>query len=186
MKKKVSFLAIIMLFLGCKEDAVQKPDRLIDKEVMENIIYDLSLIDAIKYNEPNTTENYKVNPKEFIFRKYKVDSAQFAQNNIYYAADFEGYKAMYDSVISRMDKKRTLLDSLVKKEVKRDSLIQVKKRRIDSIAKAKKIALAKKDSLKKAKKKDSLLLLKKKADTPKKNLQQTKKALINQNGKVVN
>lgn len=175
-----------MLFLGCKDDVVQKPDRLIDKKVMENIIYDLSLIDAIKYNEPNTTENYKVNPKEFIFRKYKVDSLQFAQNNIYYASDFEGYKSMYDNVLKRIDSKKAILDSLIKKEVKRDSLNQVKKRRMDSIANAKKIALAKKDSLKKVKKKDSLLLLKKKKTVSKKDLMQTKKALVLKNGNAVN
>ena len=59
-----------MLFLSCKDDAVKEPERLIDREVMENIIYDLSLLEAIKYNEPATTENYIVNPKEFILRKY--------------------------------------------------------------------------------------------------------------------
>ncbi|GEL10082.1 protein of unknown function [Flavobacterium glycines] len=185
MKKAVSFLVLIMLFFSCKDDAVKKPERLIDKEVMENIIYDLSLLDAIKYNEPATTENYKVNPKEFIFRKYKVDSAQFAQNNIYYASDFEVYKAMYDSVIKRIDRKKTLLDSLVKKEVKRDSLNQAKKKRMDSIANAKKVALAKKDSLKKLKKKDSLLL-KKKTITTKKKVLSTNKSVVIKNGKVVN
>lgn len=185
MRKTVSFLVIIMLFFSCKEDAVKKPERLIDRAVMENIIYDLSLLDAIKYNEPTTTENYKVNPKEFIFRKYKVDSAQFAQNNIYYASDFEGYKAMYDSVIKRIDRKKTLLDSLVKKEVKRDSLNQAKKKRMDSIAKVKKVALAKKDSLKKLKKKDSLLL-KKKTITTKKAILPIKKSVVIKNGKVVN
>ncbi|MEL1241162.1 DUF4296 domain-containing protein [Flavobacterium flavipallidum] len=186
MKKTVSFLALIMLFFSCKEDAVKKPEHLIDREVMENIIYDLSLIDAIKYNEPSTTEEYKVNPKEFIFRKYKVDSAQFAQNNIYYASDFESYKAMYDSVIKRIDRKKALLDSLVKKEVKRDSLNQAKKKRIDSIATAKKVALAKKDSLKKIKKKDSLLLLKKKITSAKKTIVPVKKSVVIKNGKIVN
>lgn len=165
MKKAVFFLMIMLSFIGCKEETVKEPDRLIDKEVMQNIIYDLSLLDAIKYNEPATTENYKVNPKEFIYKKYKIDSAQFAQNNIYYASNFEEYKAMYDSVVKRIDRKKAVIDTILKKEAKRDSLI-AKKKELDSIKKAKKIILAKKkDSLQKIKKKDSLLLLKKKPKT---------------------
>ncbi len=186
MKKTVLFLATIILIFSCKNDAVKKPDRLIDKKVMEDIIYDLSLLDAIKYNEPNTTENYKVNPKEFIFRKYKVDSAQFAQNNIYYAADFDTYKAMYDSVVKRIDRKKTVFENLVKKEVKKDSLNQVKKKRLDSIATAKKVALAKKDSLLKIKKKDSLLELKKKKTLSKKKDILPKNATIIKKGNTVN
>lgn len=168
MKKTVSFLVIIMLFFSCKENAVKEPDHLIEKEVMENIIYDMSLLDAIKYNEPSTTEKYKVNPKEFIYKKYKVDSTQFAQNNVYYASNFDVYKAMYDNVIKRIEGKKTILDSVIKKEVKKDSIIALKKKRLDSIAAVKKVALVKKDSLQKIKKKEALLSLKKKATTKKK------------------
>lgn len=182
MKKAVFFLVVIMLFLGCKEETVKKPDHLIDKEVMQNIIYDLSLLEAIKYNEPNTTENYRVNPKEFIYKKYKIDSAQFAQNNVYYASNFEEYKAMYDTVIKRIDSKKAIVDAALKKVAKRDSIIAQKKR-TDSIQKAKKTALVKKkDSLQKIKKKDSLLLLKKK---PKKTSTTIKSTVI-KNGVKVN
>ncbi|RVT78369.1 DUF4296 domain-containing protein [Flavobacterium sufflavum] len=185
MKKTVFFLVIIMLFFGCKEETVKEPDHLIDKEVMQNIIYDLSLLEAIKYNEPNTTENYRVNPKEFIYRKYKIDSAQFAQNNIYYASNFDEYKAMYDNVIKRIDGKKAVIDAVLKKEAKRDSLIAQKKR-TDSIQKVKKIALVKKkDSLQKIKKKDSLLLLKKKPKAPKK-ISTSIKSKVIKNGVRVN
>ncbi len=172
-----------MLLFSCKEEVVEKPDRLIDKEVMENIIYDMSLLDAIKYNEPSTTEKYKVNPKEFIYKKYKVDSAQFAQSNIYYASNFDEYKEMYDNVVKRIDGKKTVLDSIIKKEVKRDSLIAVKRKQ-DSIKAVNKVALAKKkDSLQKIKKKDSLLLLKKK---PKKAKTSEIKSKVIKNGVKVN
>ncbi|MFL9829796.1 DUF4296 domain-containing protein [Flavobacterium sp. ST-87] len=185
MKKTVSFLVIILLFFSCKEEGVQKPDSLIDKEVMENIIYDLSLLEAIKYNDPNTTENYKVNPKEFIFRKYKVDSVQFAQNNIYYASKYDDYKEMYDSVIKRIERKKIVLDSLIKKEAKKDSLIAVKKKRLDSIAELKKVALAKKDSLQKIRKKDSLKLVKKKTEKSK-STSKAIKATVIKNGVKIN
>jgi hypothetical protein len=178
MKNAVFFLVVIMLFLGCKEETVKEPDHLIDKEVMQNIIYDLSLLEAIKYNEPNTTENYRVNPKEFIYKKYKIDSVQFAQNNVYYASDFDEYKAMYDSVVKRIDGKKAVIDAVIKKAAKRDSLIAVKRKQ-DSIKAVKKVALLKKkDSLQKIKKKDSLLLLKKKPKNAKKTSAEIKSVVI--------
>ncbi|HJS01784.1 MAG TPA: DUF4296 domain-containing protein [Flavobacterium sp.] len=183
MKKAVIFLGIIMLFFSCKDEAVKEPDSLIDKETMQNIIYDLALLDAIKYNEPTTTENYKVNPKEFIYRKYKVDSLQFAQNNAYYASNFEEYKSIYDEVVKRMEGKKTVLDSLVKIEVKRDSLVEAKKKQVE----AKKKAVRVKDSLQKIKKKDSLLLLKTKGKTKTTTAPiQKKKAVFIKNGVKVN
>ena len=44
MKKTVLLLVTILLFFGCKDEAVKKPERLIDKDVMENIIYDLAFL----------------------------------------------------------------------------------------------------------------------------------------------
>ncbi|HTG65965.1 MAG TPA: DUF4296 domain-containing protein [Flavobacterium sp.] len=175
MKKAVFFWVVLLSLFGCKDETVKEPDRLVDKETMQNIIYDLALLDAIKYNEPATTEKYKVNPKEFIYRKYKVDSLQFAQNNIYYASNFEEYKAMYDNVAKRMEAKKATIDVLLKKERKKDSLIGLKKKRLQ----AKKT----KDSLQKIKK-DSLL--KKKTKTIAPTLIQKKKAVFIKNGKVVN
>lgn len=185
MRKALLFLVVVLMFVGCKDEAVKEPERLIDKETMQNIIYDLALLDAIKYNEPATTEKYKVNPKEFIYRKYKVDSLQFAQNNIYYASNFEEYKSMYDNVVKRIETKKTAIDAVLKKERKKDSLVELKKKRIETKKKAQRT----KDSLQKIKKKDSLLLLKKQPKTASKTtstLLQKKKAVFIKNGKVVN
>jgi hypothetical protein len=42
-------------------------------------MYDLSILDAIKYQNPASLETYKINPSQYIYKKYKIDSAQFAQ-----------------------------------------------------------------------------------------------------------
>ena len=47
MKKSISLLAILAL-LGCKEDLVKKPEHLIEKSKMMDIMYDLALIEAVK------------------------------------------------------------------------------------------------------------------------------------------
>ncbi len=173
MKKIATILGFILIFSGCKDEAVKKPDRLIEKEVMKNIIYDLSLLDAIKFSDPSSLEKYKVSPKEYIYKKYKIDSLQFAHSNQYYAINYEEYKDMFDQVAKRIDGKKVVVDSLLKIQKKQDSIKEAKKRKLDSISKLTKKPLSKKDSLdlvkKKAlQKKDSILKAKKKIRAMKK------------------
>ena len=87
MKKIIILLAIILVFISCKDEAVKEPNRLIEKETMVNIMYDLSVLDGIKYQNPASLDSFKINPKKYIYNKYKIDSLQFAQSNIYYASN---------------------------------------------------------------------------------------------------
>lgn len=125
MKKVILFLAILTLFFSCKEDVVKKPKRLIEKDVMVDIMYDISILDAIRYQNPSSIDSFKINAKDFIFKKYKVDSLQFVNSNIYYSSDYEGYKIMFDQVVKRIDNQKTVADSLIKLEEKK--LKKVKK-----------------------------------------------------------
>src|SRR3970282_2916898 len=94
MKKIISLLAIISVLVSCKEEVVKKPDRLIEKEAMVNIMYDLSLLEAIKYQNPTSLDTFKINPKKYIYKKYKIDSLQFAKSNTYYGSNYEEYTAL--------------------------------------------------------------------------------------------
>jgi hypothetical protein len=124
MKKILLLLTVLIGFISCKEDAVDKPDNLIAKDKMIDVMYDLSILDAIKYQNPTSLETYKINPSQYIYKKYKVDSAQFAQSNIYYASNYTDYKDMYDELIKRIDEKKTVLDSLVIREDKKQAKTQ--------------------------------------------------------------
>jgi predicted ATPase len=79
---------------------------LVAEDKMIDVMYDLSILDAIKYQNPASLETYKINPSQYIYKKYKIDSAQFAQSNIYYASNYKDYKEMYDEVIKRIDAKK--------------------------------------------------------------------------------
>jgi hypothetical protein len=155
MKKTLLLLTLLIGFISCKEEAVDKPDDLIAKDKMIDVMYDLSILDAIKYQNPTSLETYKINPSQYIYKKYKVDSAQFAQSNIYYASNYTDYKDMYDKLIQRIDEKKTVLDSLVIREDKKQAKIQA-----DSIKRIK-VTPIKKDSLLIKK----LKLIKKRKDT---------------------
>lgn len=117
MKKGILFFALLILFIACrKEQAVKTPKKLIDKAVMVNVFYDLAILDASKYQMMSKTEYQKIVPKEFIFKKYKIDSAQFSQSNIYYASSIEEYKAMFEQVEKRLQTNSNRIDTIIKRK----------------------------------------------------------------------
>lgn len=140
MKKSISLLAILAL-LGCKEDLVKKPDRLIEKSKMMDIMYDLALLEAIKYQNPAVLDSNQIRPKQFIYKKYKIDSLQLAQNNRYYAADYKSYKVMFESVVKRIESEKKRANAIIKLEEKK------KKIKIAQLKKKRQLAKKSKDSI---------------------------------------
>lgn len=117
--KKIVVLVVLLVFVSCKEEVVKKPNRLIEKDVMVNIMYDLSLLEAVKYQSPAILDSNKISPKQYIYKKYKVDSLQFAQSNVYYASDYEEYKNMFEQMTKRLDQKKLAVEALIKAEKKK-------------------------------------------------------------------
>lgn len=163
MKKILPFLIVLSILISCKKEIIKTPNHLIEKEKMVNIMYDLSLLESIKIQNPTSLDTFNINPNNYIFKKYKIDSIQFAQSNIYYAADYKGYKLMFEKIKARLDKNKSQVESLIKSQKKKDILLKKKKEKLklkreaDSIKKLKKeLKTAKEaDSIKKIKKRKS-------------------------------
>ena len=120
MKKGILFFFFLVLFVGCRLlETVNALKKLIDKAVMVNVFYDLALLEASKYQMMSKTEYQKISPKEFIFKKYKIDSAQFSQSNIYYASSIEEYKAMFEQVQKRLQTNSDKMDTIIKQKQKK-------------------------------------------------------------------
>ena len=111
MKKLVLIIGAILLFASCNNSAVQKPDKLIDEDTMANIIYDLSVLEAMKSRNPQLMRN---STSEYVYKKYHIDSVQFVRNNQYYASEIDKYKKIYEKVNTRIESEKKLADSLVK------------------------------------------------------------------------
>jgi hypothetical protein len=162
MKKKIviPFLIFLSIFASCKKEVVNTPKNLIEKEKMVDIMYDLSILEAIKIQNASSLDTFKINSSKYIYKKHKIDSAQFAQNNIYYAADYKEYKKMFEQVKSRLDKNVIATEAFIKNKKKKDLLLEQAKKKlklkkeVDSIKKLKqKLKIAKAaDSIKKLKK----------------------------------
>jgi hypothetical protein len=101
MKKLILFFTILFIF-GCQNSTVEKPSNLIEKDKMIAILYDVSLLEAIK----SQNINGGITPKEineYIFKKYKIDSIQLVKSNKYYASDIVEYKKMYQKVKDQLE-----------------------------------------------------------------------------------
>lgn len=97
----------ILLFIGitlisCNNSGIERPKNLIDEDQMVDIIYDISLLDAMKNQNMGAPITYPTTT-ELLKSKYKVDSLTFAKSSQYYAADYKKYKQMYEEVKLRLE-----------------------------------------------------------------------------------
>ncbi|MBO9582587.1 MAG: DUF4296 domain-containing protein [Flavobacterium sp.] len=119
MKNFIVIILVLFLSISCKNNVVKQPAKLIEKDKMVDIMYDLSLLEAMRYQKPLSLDSIENDPTKFIMKKYKVDSLQFAQNNMYYASDYDGYKEMFDEVNKRIAVNQRAADSLAKIDEKK-------------------------------------------------------------------
>jgi hypothetical protein len=102
MKKLILLFITLFLITSCKNDVIEKPKNLISKDKMENIIYDLALLEAAKGQDAAMQIKFP-KPSDFIKAKYKVDSLTFAKSTQYYASDIKEYKKMYANIKARLE-----------------------------------------------------------------------------------
>ena len=76
---------------------------MIDEEVMVDIMYDVSVLEAMKSQKAVVLEANKINPNTYIYKKYKIDRLQFANSDKFYASDIKKYKAIFEKVNKRME-----------------------------------------------------------------------------------
>lgn len=114
MKKNI-LLILIVVFLGCNNNSVEKPKNLIGKDKMVDILYDISLLEAIKSQNINGGITTKMG-NDYIYKKYKIDSVQYSKSNKYYASDIEEYKKMFEKVKEKLNAETLKIDTELKKK----------------------------------------------------------------------
>ena len=113
--KKIGIVIVLLVGLSACSNGPEKPEKFIEEDKMISILYDVAVIDAIKSYNLNTTHDYPVNTQVYIYKKYQVDSLQFAQNNQYYAADMAHYKKMFEQVNQRLEAEKKKYEAAVLK-----------------------------------------------------------------------
>jgi len=126
---------VLIFFVGCNGiDKPKKPDNLITKEKMSNIMYDLYILNAAKGVNKKVLELNGIMPLEYVYKKYDIDSLQFAESNTYYAYDTKTYTAIVEKVRADLQKDKDMYDKLNKDEQKvQDSIAEANKKVKDSL-----------------------------------------------------
>ena len=105
MKKLAALFLLFAILISCQKPAVSKPDNLIDEEVMVDIMFDISVLEAMKSQKAVVLEANKINPSTYIYKKYKIGSLQFANSDKFYASEIKKYKDIFDKVNKRIEEK---------------------------------------------------------------------------------
>lgn len=81
---------------------------------MADILFDLAVINAVKSTDIAILRDNNIDPTEYVFTKYGIDSIQFVESDRYYASNPSEYKAIYESVESKLEKEKKLLEDAKK------------------------------------------------------------------------
>ena len=100
--KKIVLLCLVFLTISCQDSAIEKPSDLIEKDKMIAILYDLTLLEAVKsQNIKGGISQEEIN--QYIFKKHKINKKQFVASNKFYASDVEDYKKMFEEIKDKLD-----------------------------------------------------------------------------------
>jgi len=101
--KKVICLGVVFVIFACSNNPVPKPKNLLNEETMENILFDVAVLQATKANSPEILQTNTIDSKDFIYKKYKIDSTTYHQNNRYYAGNVRKHKHLHKRVLARLE-----------------------------------------------------------------------------------
>lgn len=93
---------------------MEKPEKLITKEDMVNILSDLAIMNAAKSTDITILRDYDIDPTEYVFTKHGIDSVQFVESDRYYASIPSEYEAIYVSVELKLEKGRKIFEDAKK------------------------------------------------------------------------
>lgn len=113
MKKLFLIISIVIIGASCQEiPEVQKPESFIEQPVMEEILYESILINAAQGYNIAKLKLIGLKPDTYVYDKFNIDSATYAQNIAYYTTDIDAYKAMNTKVLNRIKAQLAVDDSI--------------------------------------------------------------------------
>ena len=113
---KFFFMIVLCALISCGEKVMEKPDNLISKEKMTDILYDVSILNAAKNTNAAILEKKSIETMDYIYRKYGIDSVQFVKSDIYYASLPTEYESIYTDVEARLEEEKKRIEEAKSKE----------------------------------------------------------------------
>ena len=121
--KYIIYIVLIFLILSCEgKTKYKKPENLIPKEQMIDLLYDMHLANGTTGIKNKALEN-NLNYMDLVYEKHQIDSVRFAESNIYYIANINEYEDIFEEVEKRLEGLKLEYDR------KRDSVLNNLKER---------------------------------------------------------
>ncbi|MGE5943921.1 MAG: DUF4296 domain-containing protein [Flavobacteriales bacterium] len=120
MKKFIPYIIVLLFVVSCyKFKEPEKPKNLISKVDMVNILIDLKLIASVTTaDDIKVLDSNNVKSEKYIYKKYNIDSTQFALSNNYYAYHLEDYEDIYTKVKDSLEALSKFYEALEQQEIK--------------------------------------------------------------------
>lgn len=132
MIKKILYIIVLLVVCSCQSvEKAPKPNRLIKKDQMIEILTDIAFVKATKGGYKKKLQQKNINLEDYVLEKHGVDSVTFAENNKWYANQLDEYHDIFSAVKANIQKEKTKYEKLKREE---DSIKKIQ----DSIKRAKK------------------------------------------------
>ncbi|MGB3145961.1 MAG: DUF4296 domain-containing protein [Maribacter sp.] len=130
MKNKLLIVMVLLLMFSCAEELIQKPENLIPQDKMVLVLKEMAIINAAKGTNIGKLKDNGIDPTNYVFDKFEIDSAQFVDSDRYYASKPLVYETIYKSVESQLENQRLELEEQKRVE---DSLNLLKKQPVNGL-----------------------------------------------------
>ncbi|MDB4292096.1 DUF4296 domain-containing protein [Maribacter sp.] len=105
MKNNWIYSVVLVLLVSCGEELIPKPDNLIPKDKMVDIIQEMAVINIARSTYTEILRDNEIDPTGFVLKKYNVDSLQFVESDRYYVSKPGEYEDIYEIVEKRLEAK---------------------------------------------------------------------------------
>lgn len=126
--KNSLLLFLLISIISCNSNTIfKKPDDLISKEKMVELLTDLYVANASRMYKNNNNDR-NIDYTFLVYEKYGIDSAQFKRSNYYYTTKIDEYESIYLEVEKNISALNTDFKAIKKEKdsIRKDSLKQVR------------------------------------------------------------
>lgn len=112
-------LISIVLLSSCEDiKKPEKPENLISKQTMIQVLTDAYLSNAARSLNSREIRDNALQLDSIIYKKYGIDSLQFVKSNAFYISDMTVYTELFEGVEKSLDAHKKLADSLAREKKK--------------------------------------------------------------------
>lgn len=110
----IFLLLAILVFSSCQDVKIpERPENLISENKIVEIYTDAYINNAAKNINNKKLVEYGVKLDSVLYKKYNIDSLQFASSNAYYSSDLSNYTKIFNRVELRLKVLQSKVDSIV-------------------------------------------------------------------------